>query len=414
MTKLSFPKDFLWGVATAAHQVEGNNINSDAWLMEQLPGTMYEELSGDACDFYHLYREDIDLISELGFNSFRLGVEWGRIEPTPGQFSKSELDHYSRIVDYCLEKGIVPVITLQHFTSPIWLISEGGWRSPDTPKKFARYSKKVMEVLGDRVKWVCTINESNTPLQLTINGLLTGDINPAIERATNEAAKYFFISPEEFSPFFPNATDEKSIENLIEAHKLAVEEIHSLNMDINVGVTLSLQNIVELEPCQDAKDVKENINKRFLRDMGRIGDFVGVQNYTTIKYNSKGKVEERENLSDAGVVLDPVSLAETCKLAYEITKKPILITEHGVDFGDEKDPIRIKFVEDSLRELYRSMDEDKIDVRGYMHWSFLDNFEWFRGYNGQFGLVKVDRTTQVRTPRPSAHALGKISKDNGL
>ena len=128
-----FPDGFLWGVATAAHQVEGNNVANDAWLMEQLPGSIYREPSGDAVDFYHRYRDDIAVIAALGLNAFRFGVEWARVEPEMGQISAAELDHYSRVVDTCLRHRIEPVVTLHHFTSPQWLIRHnGGWRGPDT------------------------------------------------------------------------------------------------------------------------------------------------------------------------------------------------------------------------------------------------------------------------------------------
>jgi beta-glucosidase len=168
-----FPDGFLWGVATAAHQVEGNNVGCDAWLMEQLPGTVYREPSGDAADFYHRYPDDIAVIAALGLNAFRFGVEWARVEPENGQISVSQLDHYSRVVDTCLRHGIEPVVTLHHFTSPQWLIRHnGGWRSPDTAARFADYAATVMGRLGDRVRWVCTINEANTPVLLADNGLL--------------------------------------------------------------------------------------------------------------------------------------------------------------------------------------------------------------------------------------------------
>ena len=144
-----FPDGFLWGVATAAHQVEGNNVANDAWLMEQLPGSIYREPSGDAVDFYHRYPDDIAVIAALGLNAFRFGVEWARVEPEMGQISAAELDHYSRVVDTCLRHGIEPVVTLHHFTSPQWLIRHnGGWRGPDTAARFADYAAVVMTRLG--------------------------------------------------------------------------------------------------------------------------------------------------------------------------------------------------------------------------------------------------------------------------
>ncbi|WP_457146248.1 family 1 glycosylhydrolase [Mycobacterium sp. URHB0021] len=162
-------------MATAAHQVEGNNVGSDVWLMEHLPGTVYREPSGDATDFYHRYPDDIAVIAALGLNAFRFGIEWARIEPEDGKISNAALDHYSRVVDTCLRHGIEPVLTLHHFTSPQWLIRHnGGWRGLDTAQRFADYAATVLSRLGDRVRWVCTINEANVPALITSSGLLPG------------------------------------------------------------------------------------------------------------------------------------------------------------------------------------------------------------------------------------------------
>jgi beta-glucosidase len=175
MAKGHFPDGFLWGAATAGHQVEGGNVNSDGWVLEHLPHTLFREPSGDACDFLHRYPDDIATVAALGLNAFRFGAEWSRVEPDPGEFSTAALDHYARLVDTCLGHGITPVVTLHHFTSPRWLITHGGWRSADTPARFAAYAGRVMQHLGDRVDWVCTLNEANTPLQLAFNGLLVTD-----------------------------------------------------------------------------------------------------------------------------------------------------------------------------------------------------------------------------------------------
>jgi len=159
--EFQFPKGFLWGTATAAHQVEGNNINSDGWLMEHVPGTIHEEPSGDACDHYHRYRSDIALLAELGFNSYRFSIEWARIEPEEGEFSNAALEHYRDMLRACHEHGITPIVTFHHFTSPRWLIASGGWESPETPDKFARYCERATRYLGDLIGAACTINEAN-------------------------------------------------------------------------------------------------------------------------------------------------------------------------------------------------------------------------------------------------------------
>ena len=166
-----FPQNFLWGVATAGHQVEGNNVNSDIWFLEHLPGTIFAEPSGDAVDHYHRYREDIALIAGLGFSTYRFSLEWARIEPEEGHFSVAELDHYKRVLETCLEHGLTPVVTFHHFASPLWLLRSGGWEGKRTPELFARYCDRVMAHLGDLIGVACTLNEPNLPWLLESFGI---------------------------------------------------------------------------------------------------------------------------------------------------------------------------------------------------------------------------------------------------
>ena len=151
---------FLWGAASAPHQNEGNNTNSDMWALEQLPGSSFAEPSAGAVDFYHRWKEDIDLLKSLGFNAFRFGIEWARVEPSRGEFSTAELAHYRAIIDYCLAQGIEPVVTLHHFSSPLWFAKAGGWGSPEAVDRFGDYVNVVCDIL-DGVTWVATINEPN-------------------------------------------------------------------------------------------------------------------------------------------------------------------------------------------------------------------------------------------------------------
>jgi beta-glucosidase len=167
MQEFTFPQDFLWGAATAAHQVEGNNINSESWVLEHLPGTIYAEPSGDACDHYHRYPTDIALLAELGFNAYRFSLEWARIEPEEGEFSYAALEHYRRMLAACHEHGIKPVVTFHHFTSPRWLMRTGGWLDEKTPERFARYCERATQHLGDLISVACTVNEPNLPMLLS-------------------------------------------------------------------------------------------------------------------------------------------------------------------------------------------------------------------------------------------------------
>jgi beta-glucosidase len=318
---VTFPDGFLWGVATAAHQVEGANVSSDAWLMEHLPGSMYREPSGDAVDFYHRYPDDIAVVATLGLNAFRFGVEWARIEPEAGEISRAQLEHYSRVVDTCLGHGVEPIVTLHHFTSPQWLIRwHGGWRSHDTADRFADYAATVMSRLGDRVSWVCTINEANTPLLLAHYGLLSAKPH----NANSLAAKAFGVADNDFCPFFPTASDERAIEVVGRAHRLAVDSVHAAASGAQAGITLSLQDVAAEPGGEEAADYQDEIiNRRFLRDMGSVGDFVGVQTYTRLTYGSDGRLKvPAGDVSDNGLELVPSALTATCRQAFDITGLP--------------------------------------------------------------------------------------------
>lgn len=178
-----FPPNFLWGTATAAHQVEGNNTHSDFWAMEHLPNTMFAEPSGDAIDHYHRYPEDIALLAELGFNSYRFSLEWARVEPEDGRFSIAALDHYRRMCEACHAHGLKPIVTYHHFTSPRWLITQGGWENMETAQKFARYAGKVTQHLGDLIDTVCTINEVNIPRMAALIWMADGLDGTFIQQA---------------------------------------------------------------------------------------------------------------------------------------------------------------------------------------------------------------------------------------
>jgi beta-glucosidase len=410
-----FPDGFLWGAATAAHQVEGDNVGNDAWLMEHLPGTMYREPSGDAADFYHRYPDDIAVIAALGLNAFRFGIEWSRIEPADGEISRAQLDHYSRVVDMCLAHGVEPVVTLHHFTSPQWLIRRnGGWRSPETAQRFADYAATVMARLGDRVTWVCTINEANTPVLLSLNGLLPESERSKMSAFTSASAAAFGVDEDVFCPFFPAANGEEAIKVVGAAHRLAVQSVHAVAPRAQVGVTLALQEVAAEPGGEQAADaVDEVINRRYLRDMGAVGDFVGVQTYTRITFGADGLKPFSGTVSDNGLEVVPSALTAACRQAHAITGLPVLITEHGVDFDDADDGLRAALIEDSLRELAPAI-ADGLDVRGYLHWSLVDNFEWFNGYHGHFGLLGNDRVTQRRWIRPSATHYGAIARRNGF
>ena len=200
-TKIDFPEGFLWGTATAAHQVEGNNVNSDVWVFEHMPKSPYVEPSGDACDHYHRYRSDIALLAELGFNAYRFSIEWARIEPEEGEFSLAVLEHYRDMLRACQEHNITPIVTFHHFTSPRWLMAHGGWESKKTPDRFARYCERATRYLGDLIGAACTLNEANIAAVITKMGFVFG-ILPVLQDqqqrfAAGNAAQLLVIVPGE-------------------------------------------------------------------------------------------------------------------------------------------------------------------------------------------------------------------------
>src|ERR1019366_7880677 len=193
--RFTFPANFLWGTATAAHQVEGNNVNSDFWVLEHTPGSPFVEPSGDACDQYHRYADDIAMLARLGFNAYRFSIEWARIEPEPGEFSRAALDHYRRVLACCHEHKITPVVTFHHFTSPRWVAGDGGWAEKKTAERFARYCERAAAHLGDLIGVACTINEANLGAYQYLLGALPLKLDPLRLEWFAEAARRIGADP---------------------------------------------------------------------------------------------------------------------------------------------------------------------------------------------------------------------------
>jgi beta-glucosidase len=185
--KRKYPHSFLWGVAGAGHQIEGNNVNSDIWFLEHVKPTVFPEPSGDACDHYHRYRDDIALVKALGFNTLRMSIEWARIEPAPGEFSRTELEHYRRVLATCQEHGIKPFVTFSHFSTPRWFAADGGWENPRSPELFVRYCERAAQHLGDLMHASATFNEPN--LGLLLNWILPPPVHEAMGAMLSAAAR---------------------------------------------------------------------------------------------------------------------------------------------------------------------------------------------------------------------------------
>lgn len=409
---MQFPNGFLWGTATAAHQVEGNNVYCDNWLFEHVPGTIYAEPSGDACDHYHRYPEDIALLAELGFNTYRFSIEWARIEPEEGEFSQASLEHYRRMLATCHAHGLTPIVTFHHFTSPRWLIAAGGWEDKDTPDRFARYCERATRYLGDLIGGACTVNEPNIALLLTKSGIIppSDPLRPAPWQQA--AARALGITPDRLSPFISAGSDQ-AVETILTAHHRAVAAIKSGPGDFPVGMTLALQDI-QAGPGGEAlaAQMQRAINDVYLENL-RGDDFVGVQTYSRMRFGPEGPLppEEGVELTQVQYEFWPEALEATIRHAIAVTGIPVIVTENGLATDD--DTRRIAYVERALQGVANCLN-DGLDVRGYTYWSAFDNFEWMQGYRPTFGLIAVDRTTQVRTVKPSARWLGAIARANEL
>jgi len=407
-----FPKDFLWGTATAAHQVEGNNVNNDTWLLEHVPETIFMEPSGDACDHYHRYWEDIALLAELGFNMYRFSLEWSRIEPEEGEFSGAVLEHYRRMLVACHEHGITPMVTFHHFTSPCWLIASGGWKGKDTPEKFARYCAHATKHLGDLIGAACTINEANIGPVILGSGML-----PPIEQLQqapwwSAAAKSLGIGSDKFAPFLFTVSPQGR-DTILAAHHRAVEAIKAGPGDFPVGVTLAIQDIQAADGGEAyAGQMRQEINDVFLEAV-QGDDFVGVQCYSRQRFGPDGPLppEEGVELTQMGYEFWPEALEASIRHAISVAGVPVIVTENGIATTD--DTRRIEYVKRALKGVANCLD-DGLDVRGYTYWSAFDNFEWVFGYQPTFGLIAVDRETQKRTVKPSARWLGQVARANGF
>jgi len=391
-------RPFLWGVATAAHQIEGNNVNSDYWLLESLPDSGFAEPSGDACDSWERWREDVALVAAMGLNAYRFSIEWARIEPEPGRFSRSVLDYYRGLCAACREAGIAPVVTFHHFTSPRWIAALGGWEDARVVDRFVRYCATAASALGDLVEYACTFNEPNA--QVTSYVVAGGRQDPRETRIRAEAARA--LGSDRFCAFFQGDAF-RVRDNILAAHPRAVAAIKAAIPKARVGMTLALQQL-------SAAPGGEGLLRR-VRAEGRVpffaaadnDDFVGVQSYNRDVFGPAGYLPTPADAErDAsGQDASPGVLGAVVRDVHGACHAPIFVTENGINTRD--DTQRIRHLRTSIAGLDAAI-RDGVPVLGYLHWSLLDNFEWSSGYTPRFGLVAVDRYTFRRTPKPSAAA----------
>jgi beta-glucosidase len=406
-----FPHGFLWGAATAGHQVEGGNVNADLWPMEWVEHSTFNEPSGDACDHYHRYPEDISTLAELGLNAYRFSLEWSRIEPEPGFYSRAALDHYGRMIESCLNQGITPVVTYNHFTVPRWMAGRGGWSAADAPARFADYASRVTGHLGDRLSWVCTLNEPNLMAMMRSTGVLAmgaGDRGPAPEPVEAQAGVGGF-DPARYRMGIVAA----DVEQMASAHRLAVQAIKATTATVKTGWTLALVDLQAAEGGEERWLEARRLGQTDWLSVSADDDFVGVQTYSRARIGTDGQLPVPEGVTtmQTGWEVYPEALGHTVRLAAEHAGVPILVTENGMATDD--DEARIHYTYGALEGLALCIN-DGIDVRGYIHWTLLDNFEWNAGYSKTFGLIAVDRESFTRSVKPSARWLGQVAQRNCL
>ena len=395
---------FLWGASTSAHQTEGNNRNSNWWHLEQSPSSPFSEPSGDAIDSYNRFPTDMRLLAEAGLTAYRFSIEWSRIEPTPGVVDETQLQHYRTMIETARQFGLTPVITLHHFTSPQWFSELGGWRGPDSVEHFRRFVSVAARIVED-AEWICTINEPNM-VALAAN-LFS---NQASGTSTGQTASDKGLDNRAVSAFaLPVPADDVSA-IMTRAHQAAVEELRP-RTDAKLGWTVSSQ-VFESAPEHAAviDELRWAWEDRFL-ETSRDDDFVGVQSYTVHQVGATGVLPELpdENNTLTGWANRPDALESAVRHAWEATNgTPIMITENGI--ATSNDDERIAYTAKALAGLGDAM-RDGVDVRGYLHWSALDNYEW-GDWAPTFGLIQVDRSTFDRTPRPSLAWLGNLASED--
>ena len=405
-----FPDKFLWGCATAGHQVEGNNTNSDLWLLEHLPESLFKEPSGDACDHYHLYPQDISMLADLGFNTYRFSLEWARIEPEEGFFSNAELEHYRRMLATCREHNLTTLLTYSHFTMPRWFAYKGGWQNPEAPDLYAHFCEKATRHLGDLVGYASTFNEPDVPQLLNwINPAgAPGSILEMMQGGLIRARKQ--LNAPEFGSFFLG--DARKIrDGLLAAHHKGKAAMKSVRGNMPVGFNLAMSADQPAPEDSHLAEKRADVYGPWL-EVAKQCDYLGVQVYSRSIVGKKDLPPPKgAELTQIGWEFYPESVEQAVRYASKESGVPIMVTENGVATTD--DSRRVEYLRRALVGLKHAID-DGVDVRGYVVWSLLDNFEWMSGFEPKFGVVAVDRATQRRTIKPSAAMLGNIARTNSL
>ena len=428
---MNFPENFLIGAATAAHQVEGNNVHSDCWALENIKHTDYLEKSGLAVDHYNRFEEDIRLLAQVGLNAYRFTIEWARIEPEEGKFDEKEIEHYRNVIRACKENNVEPMVTLHHFSSPVWLIRKGGWEAETTPDDFARYVEYVISKLGSELTYVCTINEANMGLQIAaiarryMKEMLRGgkkkkqNTDGQVQMGMNletmlknmalaKKEKLEVVGTKDPKVFQSMRTANGDL-LIMKAHTKARDVIRRLAPHIKVGLTLSLHDV---QPFAGGEKQAQKIwAEEFTHYLPYIqdDDFLGVQNYTRTLVAKSGDIGVPDGAQTTQMSYEfyPEALGHVLERVAKDFKHDLIVTENGIATNDDTE--RCEFI----RRAMLSVDEclkKSLPVKGYFHWSLMDNFEWQKGFYMHFGLIAVDRKDMSRHPKESLSLLGSYNK----
>ena len=414
MPQLHFPKGFLWGAATAAHQVEGHQNNDwSLWEHDNAERLARESeasftgnphwkqfsaqatdpnnyISGAACEQYTRYESDFDLAASLHHNAYRFSIEWSRVEPEEGVFDQAAIEHYRDVIAALRKRNLEPFVTLWHWTLPVWLAEQGGILAPDFPRYFERYTKTIVEALGLDVRFWITLNE---PDVCSAHAYLKGTWPP-------QKRNVFSYIRTQFA--------------LIRAHRLAYHALKNRFPACEVGIAKhqiwfeAVGNTLWNRTLKYMADI--SWNRFFLNRIRTTQDFIGLNHYNHHRIDGWYGKNKNEQQTDFGWEYYPESLYHAI---IELARydKPIYITENGL--ADASDELRQQFIPAALTALHRALSAGA-PVRGYFYWSLLDNFEWDKGYWLRFGLIHVDYQTQTRTIRRSAEAYAKVCETNML
>ena len=416
-----FPQGFLWGTATASHQVEGNNHNNNWAYWENQPGKIKNgDKAGLACDWWGgRWRDDFDRARETSQNSHRLSIEWSRIQPEPNRWNEDALEVYRDMLRGLYHRGMTPLVTLHHFSEPLWLYELGGWEHPDTPALFEAFVRRAVDALKEYCTYWIPINEPNV---FTYSAFIEGTFPPG---KSDMGAAFRVMS------------------NMIKGHAMAYRAIKQMQREARVGTAMHIRGMY---PARDwnpadkalASTFSGSFNRsfldtladgrfRFLTKRTRIPEAIGTQDFVGINYYTGEQVSfnplkirnffssryypKDAELSGTGFIAHrPEGLFDTLKWAkgYNL---PMLITENGVE--DPDDRLRPRYIVEHLHQIWRAI-QYNWPVKGYFHWSLVDNFEWERGWSQRFGLWGLDVASQARIRRASVDLYAAICKENAL